>query len=152
MRTSLFVLLLLCCTGAAAQTIAITGAKVHTVGPQGTIEDATIIIVDGKFSAIGQGLSAPGKRKTSQKPYRGASRDRSEAGRSTRAAWRCSHSKCTSNPCQNRKQRLSEPRGLGRTELRLRGRTGTDCLVTRRYAPVPPSTLHPPTRITAILS
>jgi len=59
MRRFAFALLLLCCTGATAQTIAITGAKVHTVGPQGTIEDATIIIVDGKFSAVGRDLSAP---------------------------------------------------------------------------------------------
>jgi imidazolonepropionase-like amidohydrolase len=59
MRTSLLAVLLLCCTGVAAQTVAIKGAKVHTVGPEGTIEDATIVIVDGKFSAIGKNVNVP---------------------------------------------------------------------------------------------
>ncbi|MGB5511533.1 MAG: amidohydrolase family protein [Woeseiaceae bacterium] len=49
---------------AAAQTVAITGGKVHTVGPQGTLENATIIIVDGKFAAIGKGLDIPRGAKT----------------------------------------------------------------------------------------
>ena len=53
------VLLLVVSVHAAAQTVAITGGKVHTVGPQGTIENATIIIVDGKFAAIGRGLDIP---------------------------------------------------------------------------------------------
>ena len=51
--------LLLCSAHVAAQTIAITGATVHTVGPQGTIENATIIIVDGKFSAVGRDVRVP---------------------------------------------------------------------------------------------
>ena len=41
------VLLLVVSMHAAAQTVAITGGKFHTVGLQGTIENATIIIVDG---------------------------------------------------------------------------------------------------------
>ena len=53
------VLLLVVSMHAAAQTVAITGSKVHTVGPQGTVENATIIIVDGKFAAIGRGLDIP---------------------------------------------------------------------------------------------
>ena len=53
------VLLLAVSLPAAAQTVAITGGKVHTVGPQGTLENATIIIVDGKFAAIGKGLAIP---------------------------------------------------------------------------------------------
>ena len=44
---------------AAADTTAIIGAKVHTVGPQGTIENATIIIVDGTFFAVGSGIGVP---------------------------------------------------------------------------------------------
>ena len=58
------VLLLVISMHAAAQTVAITGGKVHTVGPQGTIENATIIIVDGKFAAIGRGLDIPRGAKT----------------------------------------------------------------------------------------
>lgn len=53
------VLLLVASLHATAQTVAITGGKVHTVGPQGTIENATIIIIDGKFAAIGKGLDIP---------------------------------------------------------------------------------------------
>ncbi len=44
---------------AAADTTAIIGAKVHTVGPQGTIENATIIIVDGTFFAVDSGIGVP---------------------------------------------------------------------------------------------
>ena len=58
------VLLLVVSLHAAAQTVAITGGKVHTVGPQGTIENATIIIIDGKFAAIGKGLDIPRGAKT----------------------------------------------------------------------------------------
>ncbi len=50
-----------CCTlPAMAETTAIVGAKVHTVGPRGTIDDATIIIVDGRIQAVGAGLTVPG--------------------------------------------------------------------------------------------
>ena len=58
------VLLLVVSLHAAAQTVAITGGKVHTVGPQGTIENATIIIIDGKFAAIGRDLDIPRGAKT----------------------------------------------------------------------------------------
>ncbi len=44
---------------ASADTIAIVGAKVHTVGPQGTIDNATVIIVDGKIHAVGSGIGVP---------------------------------------------------------------------------------------------
>ncbi len=44
---------------AAADTTAIIGATVHTVGPQGTLENATIIIVDGKIFAVGAGIGVP---------------------------------------------------------------------------------------------
>jgi len=52
-------LLLVLSVAAAAQTVAIVGGKVHTVGPQGTLENATIIIVDGKIQAVGTGLGVP---------------------------------------------------------------------------------------------
>lgn len=44
----------------AAQTTAIVGAKVHTVGPAGTLDDATIIVVDGRIRAVGESLRIPG--------------------------------------------------------------------------------------------
>lgn len=44
---------------ANAQTTAITGATVHTVGPDGTIENATIIIDGGRISAVGSNVSVP---------------------------------------------------------------------------------------------
>ena len=36
-----------------AQTTVISGATVHTIGPEGTLENATILIVDGRISAVG---------------------------------------------------------------------------------------------------
>jgi len=44
---------------AAAQTTAITGATVHTVGPQGTIENATIIIDGGRITDVGANVTIP---------------------------------------------------------------------------------------------
>ncbi len=53
-------LIALCFTlAAAAETIAIVGGKVHTVGPEGTIDKATIIVVDGKILSVGSGMSVP---------------------------------------------------------------------------------------------
>jgi imidazolonepropionase-like amidohydrolase len=39
-------------TLASAETIAIVGGKIHTVGPQGTLENATIVIAEGKIALI----------------------------------------------------------------------------------------------------
>jgi imidazolonepropionase-like amidohydrolase len=44
---------------AQAQTTAITGATVHTVGPQGTIENATVVIENGTITAVGTGATVP---------------------------------------------------------------------------------------------
>lgn len=44
---------------AQAETTAITGATVHTVGPHKTIRDATIVIEDGRIAAVGAGLAVP---------------------------------------------------------------------------------------------
>lgn len=44
---------------ALAQTTAITGAQIHTVGPAGTLENATILIVDGRIGAVGVGVVVP---------------------------------------------------------------------------------------------
>jgi len=48
----------------AAATTAITGGKVHTVGPQGTIENATILIVDGRIAAVGDDVEVPAGAET----------------------------------------------------------------------------------------
>ena len=42
-----------------AETTAIVGGKVHTVGPEGTIENATIVIHDGVITAVGSGVGVP---------------------------------------------------------------------------------------------
>jgi imidazolonepropionase-like amidohydrolase len=44
---------------AIAETTAIVGGTVHTVGPDGVIENATVIIVDGQISAVGSGIGVP---------------------------------------------------------------------------------------------
>ncbi len=42
-----------------AETIAITGARIHTMGPQGTIENGTLVIRDGKIAAVSAGGGVP---------------------------------------------------------------------------------------------
>jgi imidazolonepropionase-like amidohydrolase len=49
---------------ATAGTTAITGGKVHTVGPQGTIENATILIIDGRIAAVGDDVEVPADAET----------------------------------------------------------------------------------------
>ncbi len=44
---------------AVAQTTAITGGTVHTVGPAGTIEGATVLISNGRIVAVGANVSVP---------------------------------------------------------------------------------------------
>ncbi len=44
---------------AAAQTFAITNARIETVSAAGTIPNGTIIIKDGKIAAVGAGVQAP---------------------------------------------------------------------------------------------
>ena len=44
---------------APAATTAIVGGKVHTVGPQGTIENGTVLIVDGRIAAVGADVEVP---------------------------------------------------------------------------------------------
>jgi imidazolonepropionase-like amidohydrolase len=57
--TTLLFAALLFAGASAAQSIAITGATVHTAGPAGTIENATIVITDGNLTAVGAGVAAP---------------------------------------------------------------------------------------------
>ena len=60
MRAFILGLLAIVFVGAAhAETTAIVGATVHTVGPQGTIENATIIVTDGRIVAVGENIAAP---------------------------------------------------------------------------------------------
>ncbi len=49
---------------AAAQLTAITGATVHTVGPAGTIENATILLENGNVTAVGADVSVPAGART----------------------------------------------------------------------------------------
>ena len=44
---------------AGAQTTAIVGGKIHTVGPQGTIDEGTVLIVDGRIAAVGSNVAVP---------------------------------------------------------------------------------------------
>ncbi len=46
-------------SAASAQTTAITGATVHTVGPEGTLENATIVIENGQIAEVGTGIQVP---------------------------------------------------------------------------------------------
>ena len=43
----------------SAQTYAITGATVHTLGPAGTIERGTVVIRGGKIAAVGASVPVP---------------------------------------------------------------------------------------------
>lgn len=52
-------LALLAALGAEAQVTAITGATVHTAGPAGTLENATVVIENGRVTAVGAGLAVP---------------------------------------------------------------------------------------------
>ena len=52
-------LLTLFATAAAAQTTAIIDATVHTVGPDGTLENATIVIENGRIAEVGTGVDVP---------------------------------------------------------------------------------------------
>lgn len=49
---------------AAAETVAVVGAKVYTLGGAGTLEDATVVIENGRIRAVGRGLPAPSGART----------------------------------------------------------------------------------------
>jgi len=62
MRTTLRLtaaLLTLAASTASAQTTAITNATVHTVGPEGTLDNATIVIENGRIAEVGTGIRVP---------------------------------------------------------------------------------------------
>jgi len=58
-RLIIALLLLVLSFPAIAEITAIVGGKVHTVGPQGTLDDAIIIIADGRIQSVGKGLAVP---------------------------------------------------------------------------------------------
>lgn len=45
---------------ATAETVAIVGGKVITMGPAGTIENGTVVIQDGRIQAVGANVAVPG--------------------------------------------------------------------------------------------
>jgi len=62
MRTSIRLiatLLSLAASAAFAQTTAITGATIHTVGPAGTLDNATIVIDNGRIVEVGVAVAVP---------------------------------------------------------------------------------------------
>ena len=56
--------LLALAANAPAATTAIVGGKVVTVGPQGTIENGTVLIVDGRIAAVGDDVRVPAGAET----------------------------------------------------------------------------------------
>ncbi len=60
MKNVLLACLLLALSHAAgAGTTAITNAKIHTVGSQGTLDDATVVFADGRIVAVGVDVEVP---------------------------------------------------------------------------------------------
>lgn len=59
-RLASALLLLLSLSGTAvAQTTAVVGGTVHTAGPRGTLENATVLIRDGRIAAVGTNVRVP---------------------------------------------------------------------------------------------
>lgn len=56
---SITLLLCLLAGSVLAETTAIVGATVHTMGPMGTIEDATLVIEEGRFTYAGAAIAPP---------------------------------------------------------------------------------------------
>jgi imidazolonepropionase-like amidohydrolase len=56
---AIFLLLTLLAPAARAETVAITGATIHTMGPQGTIQNGTLVIENGKVRAVGTSVPIP---------------------------------------------------------------------------------------------
>ncbi|HEY0783022.1 MAG TPA: amidohydrolase, partial [Thermoanaerobaculia bacterium] len=58
-RASALALLISIPAALAAETVAITGATVHTLGKAGTIEGATVLIENGRIRAVGKDVAVP---------------------------------------------------------------------------------------------
>lgn len=50
---SLAVLLMLLPERAPAETLVVEGARVHTMGPAGTLENAVVVVRDGRIVQVG---------------------------------------------------------------------------------------------------
>jgi imidazolonepropionase-like amidohydrolase len=59
MKSLAFALALIAAGPAAAETIAITGARIETVAAAGTIASGVVLIKDGKIAAVGPNVSVP---------------------------------------------------------------------------------------------
>lgn len=59
MKRALATVALLLPTALFADSFVVTGARVHTVGPQGTLEDAVILVEDGVIEAVGRDVAVP---------------------------------------------------------------------------------------------
>jgi len=59
MIARLFALLALVAMPAAAETVAVTNARLVTMGPAGTIERGTIVLRDGRIAVVGANVAAP---------------------------------------------------------------------------------------------
>ncbi len=57
--TAAALLILLGTSSARAETVAIVGATVHTMGPAGTLREATVVIEDGRIRAVGPNVTVP---------------------------------------------------------------------------------------------
>jgi len=51
-------------TPGMAATVAIVGGKIQTVGPQGTIDNGTVLIVNGRIAAVGADVEVPAGAET----------------------------------------------------------------------------------------
>jgi imidazolonepropionase-like amidohydrolase len=49
---------------AAAETVVITGATLHTLGSQGTIQNGSLVIENGRIKAVGANVAAPAGART----------------------------------------------------------------------------------------
>jgi len=63
-RTRMFLLFLVllapvAAVPALAETVVITGAAIHTMGPQGTIQNGTLVIENGRIRAVGASVPVP---------------------------------------------------------------------------------------------
>jgi|GEM_PF-13293 len=58
----LLLLFALCTASAHAEPLVIVGGTVHTLGPQGTVENATVVIEGGKIVSVSTGAPPPGAR------------------------------------------------------------------------------------------
>jgi imidazolonepropionase-like amidohydrolase len=57
-------LLLLLVLPCGAETVALVGGTVHTLGAAGTLEGATVVIADGRVSAVGRDVAVPAGART----------------------------------------------------------------------------------------